>query len=159
MYGLHHRYVESRCQQSMGYFPRSGDVIHPQLWESGSGYEIRRLFDGTECTLGPGQFEAFDMKKLHFMQQYCLIPVPAQMAQVKSVMVTVNENRRIIYMTEEQNLEQSIRETFSDIIEAGENILIQVEQNWGGRIFYVDLQNRQIVDKSVFQVLRLQQVG
>ena len=28
-------------------------------------------------------------------------------------------------MMEEQNLEQSIRETFSDIIEAGENILIQ----------------------------------
>ena len=71
------------------------------------------------------------------------------MAQVKSVMVTVIENRRIIYVTEEQNLEQSgIRETFSDIIEAGENILIQVEQNWGGRIFYVDLQNRQIEDKS-----------
>ena len=22
-------------------FPRSGDVIHPQLWESGSGYETR----------------------------------------------------------------------------------------------------------------------
>ena len=40
-------------------------------------------------------------------------------------MVMVNENRRIICMTEEQNLEQSIRETFSDIIEAGENILIQ----------------------------------
>ena len=81
------------------------------------------------------------------------------MAQVKSVMVTVNENRRIICMTEEQNLEQSIRETFSDIIGAGENILIQVEQNWGGRIFYVDLQNRQIEDRSVVQVLRLQQVG
>ena len=74
-------------------------------------------------------------------------------------MVTVDKNRRIVYMTEGQHLEQSIREMFSDIIEAGENILIQVEQNWGGRTFYVDLQNRQIEDKSVVRVLRLQQVG
>ena len=96
------------------------------------------------------------------MQQYCIIPAPAQMAQVKSVMVTVNENRRIICMTEEQNLKQSIGETFSDIIEAGENIFNRFKFSrtaWGGRIFYVDLQNRQIEDKSVVQVLRLQQVG
>ena len=39
-------------------------------------------------------------------------------------MVTVDENRRIVYMTEGQHLEQSIREMFSDIIEAGEKILI-----------------------------------
>ena len=32
-------------------------------------------------------------------------------------------------------------------------------QQRGCRIFYVDLQNQQIEDKSVFQVLRLQQVG
>ena len=24
-------------------FPRSGDVIHPQLWESGSGYETNLI--------------------------------------------------------------------------------------------------------------------
>ena len=32
----------SRLRQWHGpLFPRSGDVIHPQLWESGSGYETR----------------------------------------------------------------------------------------------------------------------
>ena len=83
----------------------------------------------------------------------------ARLYAMAQFMVTVDENRRIVYVTEGQDLEQSIREMFSDIIEAGENILIQVEQNWGGRIFYVDLQNRQIEDKSVVRVLRLQQVG
>ena len=53
----------------------------PSPARTGTGSEISgdlKLFDA-ECTLGPGQFEyirAFDMKLLHFMQQYCQIPVP-----------------------------------------------------------------------------------
>ena len=63
-----------------------GIVMHlsmstPSPARTGTGSEISgdlKLFDA-ECTLGPGQFEyirAFDMKLLHFMQQYCQIPVP-----------------------------------------------------------------------------------
>ena len=64
----------------------SGSLMHlsmstPSPARTGTGSEISgdlKLFDA-ECTLGPGQFEyirAFDMKLLHFMQQYCQIPVP-----------------------------------------------------------------------------------
>ena len=78
------------------------------------------------------------MKVLYFMHLRVGILYSLRLYAMVQVMVTVHENQGIVYMTEEQHLEQSIRETFSDIIEAGENILIQVEKNWGDCTFYVD---------------------
>ena len=36
---LHNHWTELSIGLYQTLFPRSGDVIHPQLWESGSGYE------------------------------------------------------------------------------------------------------------------------
>ena len=38
---LHNHWTELSIGLYQTLFPRSGDVIHPQLWESGSGYETR----------------------------------------------------------------------------------------------------------------------
>ena len=39
---LHNHWTELSIGLYQTLFPRSGDVIHPQLWESGSGYETTR---------------------------------------------------------------------------------------------------------------------
>ena len=39
---FHNHWTELSIGLYQTLFPRSGDVIHPQLWESGSGYETRQ---------------------------------------------------------------------------------------------------------------------
>ena len=39
---LHNHWTELSIGLYQTLFPRSGDVIHPQLWESGSGYETTK---------------------------------------------------------------------------------------------------------------------
>ena len=42
---LHNHWTELSTAVLQTLFPRSGDVIHPQLWESGSGYETIECAD------------------------------------------------------------------------------------------------------------------
>ena len=49
---LHNRWTELSAGLYQTHFSRSGDVIHPQLWKFGSGYEtIQHVSKNAECSL------------------------------------------------------------------------------------------------------------
>ena len=54
-------------RKSQTHFPRSGDVIHPQLWESGSGYETIARELATLESEGVEAFDAYSNENVLFM--------------------------------------------------------------------------------------------
>ena len=56
-------------------------------------------------------------------------------------------------------MESAVRALFSDVLEMGERIIIQVEEKWGDSTYFVDIQDRELSGNSVLQVVRLQQVS
>ena len=56
-------------------------------------------------------------------------------------------------------MESAVRALFSDVLEMGERIIIQVEEKWGDSPYFVDIQDRELSGNSVLQVVRLQQVS
>ena len=72
---------------------------------------------------------------------------------IKKALVCIGHNKRVV--TFSTNLEERI----SDILHNGESIVLQVEENWGARTFFVDVQQRDVADGSIVQVVRQQQVS
>ena len=56
-------------------------------------------------------------------------------------------------------MESAVRALFNDVLETGERIIIQVEEEWGDSTYFVDIQDRELSGNSVLQVVRLQQVS
>ena len=76
---------------------------------------------------------------------------------IKKALVCIGHNKRVV--TFSTNLEERIREAFSDILHNGESIILQVEENWGVCTFFVDVQQKDVADGSIVQVVRQQQVS
>ena len=49
--------------------------------------------------------------------------------EAKKALVCIGNNKSVV--TFSTNLEERIREAFSDILHNGESIVLQVEENWG----------------------------
>ena len=60
---LHNHWTELSTAVLQTLFPRSGDVIHPQLWESGSGYETKEGGQGDDDE--EDDLEPFAQEQLH----------------------------------------------------------------------------------------------
>ena len=69
--------------------------------------------------------------------------------EAKKALVCIGHNKRVV--TFSTNLEGRIQEAFSDILHNGESIVLQVEENWGARTFFVDVQQIDVADGSIVQ--------
>ena len=76
----------------------------------------------------------------------------------KHILVSLHPYRRALQLKISDDLEPAIRALYSDVLQSDEKILIQVEEKWGDRQYFVDVQDRSIPENSVLQVLRLHQV-
>ena len=77
---------------------------------------------------------------------------------LKTVLVSVGENRRIVSFTSNSScsdaevLSKAIKERFADILSSEQQFFIQVKnEEWGG--LFLDVLDQQIVDKSIINVL------
>ena len=77
----------------------------------------------------------------------------------KRFLVLLPPYRRILDKSDETEMESAVRALFSDVLETGERIIIQVEEKWGDSTYFVDIQDRELSGNSVLQVVRLQQVS
>ena len=87
------------------------------------------------------------------------------MAQEKSVLVCLGDNRRIVkFSSAEEGLpiDKVIKTAFCDAL-GGDvehiSVLIQIEEQWGERKVFVDLQGRDIPDRSILQVIPVRKVS
>ena len=77
----------------------------------------------------------------------------------RHILVSLHPYRRVLqFKIAHDDLERAIRALYSDVIQSDEKILIQVEEKWGDRQYFIDVQDRSIPENSVLQVLRLHQV-
>ena len=77
----------------------------------------------------------------------------------KRFLVLLPPYRRILDKSDDTEMESAVRALFSDVLETGVRIIIQVEEKWGDSTYFVDIQDRELSGNSVLQVVRLQQVS